>query len=229
MKLTTQQIDQLYLFTRQHYVEWYDLQSELVDHLANAIETQWKENPTLTFDEALNIEFKKFGVFGFIDVVEKRKKYLNKKYNKLVLNNLKLFYSIPKIILTITSVVIVFVLLKFSQKDIPLIQIAFALLTILFIFGLHIISKKTKKETQLSGKKWLFKDIIFGYSSMSGLINIPIQFVVQVKAENYTTWFLLLMSFLIILVALIEYIVLILIPSKSEEYLKQTYPEYGLT
>jgi hypothetical protein len=25
-----------------------------VDHLANAIETQWQENPKLSFDEALN-------------------------------------------------------------------------------------------------------------------------------------------------------------------------------
>ena len=52
MKLTTQQIDQLYLFTRQHYVEWYDLQSELVDHIANAIEAQWQQNPNRSFDEA---------------------------------------------------------------------------------------------------------------------------------------------------------------------------------
>jgi hypothetical protein len=55
------QIDHLFTFTRQHYVEWYDLQSELVDHLANAIETQWQENPKLSFNEALNKEFK-FGV-----------------------------------------------------------------------------------------------------------------------------------------------------------------------
>jgi hypothetical protein len=33
-----------------------------VDHLANAIETQWQENPKLSFNEALNKEFKKFGV-----------------------------------------------------------------------------------------------------------------------------------------------------------------------
>lgn len=79
MKLTTQQIDHLYLFTRQHYVEWYDLQSELVDHLANAIETQWQENPKLSFDEALNIEFKKFGVFGFMGVVEEKQKFFGKE------------------------------------------------------------------------------------------------------------------------------------------------------
>ena len=84
MKLSTQQIDQLFTFTRQHFVEWYDLQSELVDHLANAIETELQENPKLSFDEVLSKEFKKFGVFGFMDVVEKRQAVLGKKYNGLV-------------------------------------------------------------------------------------------------------------------------------------------------
>ena len=49
MKLTNQQIEQLFTFTRQHYVEYYDLQSELVDHLANAIEEQWKEKSQTFF------------------------------------------------------------------------------------------------------------------------------------------------------------------------------------
>ena len=104
MKLTTEQIEKLYQFTRQHYVEYYDLQTELVDHLANAIEEQWQQNPKLSFEEALQIEFKKFGVFGFMDVVEQRQSALNKKYNKLVLNELKTFFSVPKIIGTISAV-----------------------------------------------------------------------------------------------------------------------------
>ena len=84
MKLSDEQIERLYQFTRQHYVEYYDLQTELVDHLANAIEEQWQQNPKLSFENALQIEFKKFGVFGFMDVVEQRQSALNKKYNKLV-------------------------------------------------------------------------------------------------------------------------------------------------
>lgn len=64
MKLSKLQIEQLFNFTRQHYVEYYDLQTELVDHLANAIETECEQNPKLTFDEVLHKEFKKFGVLG---------------------------------------------------------------------------------------------------------------------------------------------------------------------
>ncbi len=39
------QIERLFQFTREHYVKHYDLQSELVDHLANAIEQRWEETP----------------------------------------------------------------------------------------------------------------------------------------------------------------------------------------
>ena len=62
MKLSPEQIERLYQFTRQHYVEYYDLQTELVDHLANAIEEQWTANPKLSFEQALQVEFKKFGI-----------------------------------------------------------------------------------------------------------------------------------------------------------------------
>ena len=64
-KLSIDQIVHLFTFTRQHYVEYFDVQSELVDHLANAIETEWQANPKLPFDEALNKEFKKFNFRAF--------------------------------------------------------------------------------------------------------------------------------------------------------------------
>lgn len=47
MELTTKNIEQLYKFTKDHFVDWYDLQTELVDHLANDIEEIWKK--TLRF------------------------------------------------------------------------------------------------------------------------------------------------------------------------------------
>jgi len=49
MKLTTPQIEDLFKFTRKHFVYHYDVQSELVDHLANDIEEIWNEKPYLSF------------------------------------------------------------------------------------------------------------------------------------------------------------------------------------
>ena len=114
MKLDEKQIDQLYLFTRQHFVEYYDLQTELVDHLANAIEAQWQLAPNRSFDEALQIEFKKFGIFGFSDVVQERHVALEKKYRKIVWSHFKTFFRLPQIIGTFSAVGILYLILKIS-------------------------------------------------------------------------------------------------------------------
>ena len=154
MKLTPEQIDRLYQFTRQHYVEWYDLQTELVDHLANSIEAQWQENPKVSFEDALQVEFKKFGVFGFMTVVEERQIALGKKYNKLVWKHFKSFFTIPKIIGTATVfAILVQLMLKFEYAYLIIISI-FVLFTFLFWIGIVKMSRKNKKEAKLSGKKW---------------------------------------------------------------------------
>jgi len=228
MKLSDEQIERLYQFTRQHYVEYYDLQTELVDHLANAIEEQWQQNPKLSFENALQIEFKKFGVFGFMDVVEQRQSALNKKYNKLVLNELKTFFSVPKIIGTISAVGIVFYLLKYLQESLFIVQTLFFFLIISYFIGISILLRRNKIRRKQNGKKWLLKEIIYGYSSTAGLINIPIQFAIHIDDAKYNDGFLILVSFLLIILALTEYVMLILIPSKAEDFLKQTYPEYKM-
>ena len=228
MKLSDEQIERLYQFTRQHYVEYYDLQTELVDHLANAIEEQWQQNPKLSFEEALQIEFKKFGVFGFMDVVEQRQSALNKKYNKLVLNELKTFFSVPKIIGTISAVGIVFYLLRYLQESLFIVQTLFFFLIISYFIVISILMRRNKIRRKQNGKKWLLKEIIYGYSSIAGLINIPIQFAIHIDDAKYNDGFLILVSFLLIILALTEYVMLILIPSKAEDFLKETYPEYKM-
>jgi hypothetical protein len=80
-----------------------------VDHLANAIETQWQENPKLSFNEALNKEFKKFG--WFYGCGRKTPNCLSKKIQWLSLATFKDFLS-PKIVLTIAITLLLFSVLK---------------------------------------------------------------------------------------------------------------------
>jgi hypothetical protein len=229
MKLTPQQIDRLYQFTRQHYVEWYDLQTELVDHLANAIEQQWQENPKISFEDALQMEFKKFGVFGFMDVVEKRQLALQKRYSKLVWKHFKEFFTIPKIVITLFSTVLLFLIFRnYSQAEI-LITTLFMLVLITFWISLFYQSRKNKKEYKTTGKKWLFKDIIFGHSSFAGLSYIPFYVLLHTDfSQNIGIVKAAFFSLLFVSMALCEYIILVIIPSKADEYLKETYPEYAL-
>ena len=106
--LTNQQIKQLFDFTKKHYVEHYDVQVELVDHLANAIEDQWKENPNILFEDALQTEFKKFGIFGFTGLVEQKQVALQNHYWRLIKKELIDFFSIPKIIFSAALFYILF-------------------------------------------------------------------------------------------------------------------------
>jgi hypothetical protein len=227
MRLSKQQIERLYEFTRQHYVEYYDLQTELVDHLANSIEEQWQQNPKIDFEDALQIEFKKFGVFGFSDVVEKRQIALNKKYNKIVWNHFKSFFTLPKIIGTITAIGLTNFLLKNTLNKLDVLLVVFGLIIFSFYFSIIFFSRKNKKNNSLTGKKWLFKEIILGRSSLVGMSYLPIQIIIHSEKVLDNRLGVLAISFLLVSMALIEYVVLIEIPKKAEDYLKETYPEYG--
>ncbi len=226
MKINELQIEKLYLFTRQHFVEWYDLQTELVDHLANAIEAQWQEFPNRTFEEALQIEFKKFGVFGFMDVVEKRQAALNKKYNKILWNHFKNFFRLPQIIVTFSAIGILFLVLKMSLYSEIIFISLLVLILVVFIYELFTNAKKLKKNNEQTGKKWLFKEILIGYGQGSGLMFFPLQTVIHFSDELNNNYILVLASSFLVALALFQYIILVTIPNKAEEYLKETYPEY---
>ena len=111
-KLTPDQVEQMYAFTRQHFVEYYDLQTELTDHLAAGIEEQWAHQPDKNFENALQEEFKKFGVFGFMDVVEKRQAALTKKNTRLLWNTFRKFLGLPQALLSMGCGFAFFILLK---------------------------------------------------------------------------------------------------------------------
>jgi hypothetical protein len=227
MKLSTSQIDRLFTFTRQHYVEYYDLQTELVDHLANAIEAEWEHNPTLSFEEVVNKEFKKFGVFGFMDVIEQRQKTLGKKYNRLVWKHFKEFFTLPKALLICVLIFFAFHFIKmfFFNGIFSLI----ILISVAFLIPFYIIqSRKIKKRKEEGKKIWLLEQLIFQLGNFSWLISLPFNFVtIFFKSEQMPNDYALLgISFLIVSFYIVSYIITQIIPSKAEKYLKQTYPEY---
>lgn len=72
MKLTDEQTRELYEFTLRKRVRYYDVQIEIVDHLASAIEDRLDREPTLPFHEALRLEYKKYGILGFSKIVTEK-------------------------------------------------------------------------------------------------------------------------------------------------------------
>jgi hypothetical protein len=81
--LTNVQIENLYKFCARHYVHYYDLQTELVDHLASAIEEKMNDHPALSFEKALDDVYKGFGVMGFAPLVSGKMMQLERAQLKL--------------------------------------------------------------------------------------------------------------------------------------------------
>ncbi len=224
-KVSAEEVERLFRFTRQHFVEHYDLQAELADHLANAIEERWQQQPALSFEDALAAEFKKFGVFGFSDIVEKRQNALTKKYYKLLWGYFKNFFRLPQVLGTLAAVVAVYLLLGLSA------YIYSALLFIIMVFSvvrLFKIKKMYHKKTQSTGKRWLLEDIIFSCGGIGPMLYLPMQ--INLHMEGYylsepIKWGL---AVFIVVVVLLEYTALYILPRNAAKHLTETYPEYRL-
>lgn len=157
---------------------------------------------------------------------------MGKKYNRLVLSHIKDFFTLPKILLTISATCAFFLVIKWNRFNQEIISFAYILLIGFAFYAIiknRILQKEQIKKNQ---KRWLFDEIMNQYGSFTGTIIFPLNFSLQILtrgdwllSNNYSIAFT---SFFLVIMTLFLYIMFALIPSKLEEYLKQTYPEYSL-
>ncbi|MBC2843835.1 hypothetical protein [Winogradskyella flava] len=227
MKLTNSQIQELYTFTQKHYVEWFDVQTELVDHLANGIEAQWQENQKISFDDALKAEFKKFGIMGFSNVIEEKTKALNSYYRNLVWTYFKDFFKLPKIILTLLSTWLFFEILQLTPNKnwivIPAFTILFIVPTVFFIN----VAKRIRKTEYVTNKKWLFESINLQLGGLIHILSIPLY--TGVFFESIDKWpilFQVICSIVIVLLGMLIYISIFIVSPKLRIQMAKQHPDY---
>ena len=231
MELTQTNIKELYKFTRKHFVYHYDVQTELVDHLANDIESIWEEHPKLSFQDAQDKSFKKFGIFGFMDVIEAKQKQMNKRYWKIILRFAKEWFSIPKIVVTISIFLAFFMLLQIQYSE----YILLATLLILIILEMRIVYKVRK----LHKEKVVKKDKIFLLESLigdtkngnTGFTFMNLFNIIHLTNFNFSAlhmYWVLVISIVLTLLCILFYVSNYILPQKAEELLQETYPEYKL-
>ncbi len=236
-KLNASQIQELYSFTRKHYVEHYDLQTELVDHLANGIEEQMLLHPNISFKEALSLEFKKFGVHGFENIILKRKNAMALRYGKIIFSFFKSYFSIPKIIISITliaTLTFIFNKVTANYKQNLYVYILYFIVVLLFVFT-YINQKKYKSEILKDTKKWMLKEQIYSlvtYVNVVNLLAIVINSSLNIVVFKDFLGAIIYVDFffaaLISCLFILSYIIAFVIPSKAEELLLKTYPEYNI-
>ncbi len=228
MKLTQPQIEDLFVFTRKHYVEWIDLQTELVDHLANDIETIWKEQPNLSYREARDKSFKKFGVFGFMDVVEARGKSLNKKYLKLIWGVFKQYFKLPQLLFTLFLFITIYSSFYFINSYTWVYALlGFAVYGVLLYRTIQL-NKIKKQRFKKTNKKWLLEEYVLNVGNGGSLGCLWLQIPLNIDVHNLPQTYSIVMAFFLICYLILIYIVVFVLPSKIEEILINEYPEYKL-
>jgi len=209
-------------------VDWYDVQTELVDHLANGIEAHIDQHPSATFESALNTEFKKFGIMGFSDVIEEKTKALNKHYRKLVWTYFKDFFKLPKIILTFILIWSYYSLLVVIENRFWLLLISCLILVFIPFRFFYKQGKRIKSIKKKTGKKWLFETIVIQLGGLSHIFNIGIyiSIILDIEGRALSTIWLLVLSTFMVLFALVLYVSIVIVAPKLRKQMAKQHPEY---
>ncbi len=148
MRLTEEQIQTLLQFTEKKLVRYYDLQIELVDHLASEIEEKMEVNKNLSFEQALSQVYEGFGVFGFSNIVREKEKQLVRTYNKMLWKAIKSLFYWPHIAGMFTLFAFLYTL-SYSVELIYL-RVLLGITALIFvIYDLILLWKKQKFKKNL--------------------------------------------------------------------------------
>lgn len=151
--LTNEQIQELHAFCYRHYVRYYDVQVELVDHLANAIEAQQEANPTLSFEDALRNVYKGFGVMGFGPLVSAKQKAVGKQARKQLWRFFRQQFRWPAILLALMVFASFYSLMQLPSET-YFIATAITLLVVLTAITMIAVHRLRRME-KASGKEFL--------------------------------------------------------------------------
>lgn len=134
-ELTTEQINRLYRYVNDNGVKYFDVQVELVDHMASTIEERLNNHPEHSVDENFNKVLTTFEKYGFKKMVKEKEKQVARQYRRYFWKNFKSFFSWPKVFFTAVLTWVLFELLK--QTSIRIITTLYdSIILPTFIIGL---------------------------------------------------------------------------------------------
>ena len=231
--ITQEETDHLFKVCENHDVPQYDLQIELVDHLASLIEQHWEEKPEDPFKYALYKALQKFGPTGFQQIKEQKQKELTRKYNRVLWNYLLEFYRWPKMLLTLALTLTVVFLFNIVHQ----LHWLFAIYILALVCGnlvYHLRYKSINKANPISDKSFLLLNQLkhVQYFAMflcylPILANLPFQLLEEQNISMPTNFIVLFtVAFIIVSSTIVMFAYLVYIPQKIKQHFTQQFPEF---
>lgn len=232
--LTADQTYKLLIVCNINKVYHYDIQIELIDHMATAIEKLWETNPELSFEEALKlVEEELGGEQGFKTIKKAKEKQIKKKYSHLRWKYIGEFFQLPKIILTIAITIALFLIFRHVENNFRVKSVIGLIFWLFYFIEVSFISPRKFRLDLVPGKSFLlvdqFKSMektvkIFGYGAFI-LIFISNSDYLFFTLGNTIFWELS-NSFLITFLAIILAVVTHYIPRRIKEDFMLEYPQF---
>jgi hypothetical protein len=174
-KITEEQVERLFQFCRDHYVPFYDLQVELVDHMASSIEDQWKSDPDLPFEKALSKSFKSFGVYGFGRIKRLKIKEMNRNNRRIIYTIFRDFYRWPRVLMTLMLSILLFTLFRIFPNDFWILGVVVLIYTLMTLYSLRL--SKDYRINLVPGMRFMSVDFLKeARASVMGAIQLPAVF-----------------------------------------------------
>lgn len=132
---------------------YYDVQCEMVDHIASDIEHQLKDS-NISFEEAFQMSKQKWNAKELQKLEIYKNKSLRTKYNKSYWNGLKDFAFSPKIIAAFAIAFVLYQLLMIDEYWFS--EVKFIVMMSCLLFGLGLILINMYQTEKINGKQHRF-------------------------------------------------------------------------
>jgi len=200
--LTKEQIDYLFEFCQVQGVKYYDVQVELVDHLANGIEKELAEHPDWSFQKALDVVFASFGYVNFKPLVREKQKATQQYCRRLWWMLFREQLRWPAVWAVWGLFLFIYSMMAYHDQDLSFDICITSGLVILFVvfagnYRLNRLEKRKGKRFLLTNMSELasllaYYNIAFGYVSKPG--HVTGLHILEVGTLNFA-YFLLCLAY----------------------------------
>jgi uncharacterized membrane protein YGL010W len=159
-QLPKEEIQKLFEFVESKNVPYRDVQFEIVDHLATAMEEMKEVHPEWSYKSCLKKIYSKFPITGFALLQLEKEKAVERYWRKKMIPYIKEFFKLPKVILTVA----VFLIFQQLVSMIGTVDFTFAkyflqntiLYVFIFICGMYELHRWYWSKNNNKTEEYLF-------------------------------------------------------------------------
>lgn len=198
-------------------VEYYDVQAELIDHFATTVEETQKQNPGLSFTDAMMKAHRNFGgKEGFRKYLEQAQTDVNKKIYKLLGKTLLRFVQWPYLV--ITAALALSWYLVFTKWNVPTDILFVSMSTTFLLVMIWNVIRMRNVKMFLPKKAYKALGLVFYF--VVYLPGVPLVFTPKTPSTVFNIIYFTLLS--LMLVAFSK------IPKLSIEETQKIYPQISI-